>query len=377
MWTRDLRVQGAFRPEHRKSFGAARTLSAPRLDAFEPDAAMDDDSNVFTVWTIDANPDPELTGPQIQFSFRPAEDAYAEPAPVSASGRLAFRPRIATDEQNNALAVWIEDDADGTDRVRAAFRPAGFGLGFPKFGRLSPDGSDASEPQVVFDERGNALVAWVRADPEGDEDSQVESSFRPRGGSFGAARLISSAADGVATFGVRIAIDESATAVWSEFEGFSLRAMAAFRPKRGGFGTPVTLSTTGQGRVRAGRSRRRERQLGRHMDGGRPFGRRAAGCDVGLQAAPKDFGPAALLSPVGQAASGGRVATDDHDNAIAVWVAGDGQPVVQSAFRREGEELRERADPSRSRAPTSRRSSSTSAATRWRSGPGSSVTWVR
>ena len=49
-----LRVQGAFRAEHRKSFGSARTLSAPRLHAFEPDAVMDDESNVFTAWRLDA-----------------------------------------------------------------------------------------------------------------------------------------------------------------------------------------------------------------------------------------------------------------------------------------------------------------------------------
>ena len=206
---------------------------------------MDDESDVFTVWTIDVNPDPQLTEPRIQFSFRPAEDAYTEPAPVSTPGQLAFQPRIATDEHSNAIAVWIEDDADGTDRVRAAYRPAGWARSSRNRDAVAGR-SDASEPQVVFDERGNALVVWVRADPEGDGDSQVESSFRPRGGSFGAARLVSSAADGVAVFGVRLAIDESATAVWSEFEGAALRAIAAFRPKGGAFGSPVTLSTAGK-----------------------------------------------------------------------------------------------------------------------------------
>lgn len=338
VWTRNLRVQGAFRAEHRKSFGPARTMSAPRLDSFEPDPAMDDDSNVFTVWTIDANPDPELNEPQIQFSFRPAEDAYGEPAPVSTPGQLAFGPRIATDERNNALAVWVEDDADGTDRVRAAFRPAGFGIGFTPFGTpLSPDGSDASEPQVVFDERGNALVVWVRADPEGDGDSQVESSFRPRGGSFGPARLVSSAADGVATFGVRLAIDESATAVWSEFEELSLRAMAAFRPKGGSFAAPVRLSATNKVGFEP------DVAVDEHGDSVVTWTEAddlftGGGLTVMWASKPrtKAFGAAARLSPSGVEASDGRVATDDHDNAIAVWVAGDGQTVVQSAFRRDG-----------------------------------------
>jgi hypothetical protein len=336
VWTRDLRVQGAFRAEHRKAFGTARTMSAPRRDAFEPHAAMDDDSNVFTVWTVDVNPDPQLTEPQIQFSFRSAEDAYTEPAPVSTPGQLAFQPRIATDERNNALAVWVEDDGDGTDRVRAAFRPAGWALEFPKSWTLSPDGADASEPQVVFDERGNALVIWVRADPEGDGDSRVESSFRPRGGSFGAARLVSSAADGVAAFGVRLAIDESATAVWSEFEGVSLRAMAAFRPKGGAFGSPVTLSTAGKDGF--------EPDVGVDESGNSVVtwteGDLAAGGPPAVMWAfkprTKGFGGATQLSPAGLPASGGRVATDDHDNALAVWIAGDTESVAQAAFRRKG-----------------------------------------
>ena len=91
----------------------------------------------------------------------------------------------------------------------------------------------------------------------------------------------------------------------------------------------------------------------------------------------KGFGTAAQLSPAGRPASGARVATDDHGNAIAVWVAGDGEPVVQSAFRRAGKSFGSRTDTSPSPAPTSRRSSSTSAATRSQSGPGSSETWVR
>ena len=340
VWTRDLRVQGAFRAERAKQFGSAQTLSEPGFEAFEPDVAIDDDGSALTVWTLDANPDPALLEPQIQFSFRPAVGTFTEPAPISSPGRLAFQPRIATDEWGNALAVWIEDDEDGTDRVRAAFRPAGFALEFPQSWTLSEDGADASEPQVVFDERGNALVVWVRADPEGDGDSRVESAFRPKRGSFGAPTLVSSGADGVSAFGVRVAIDESATAVWSELEGFlTLRAVAAFRPKGGSFGAPVTLSAQGSAGFEPDVAvDERGNSLvvwteGDLVGGGDPSVMWA------FKPRTKSFGPAALLSPAGVAASGARVATDDHGNALAVWVAGDGDPVVQGAFRRNGKDF--------------------------------------
>ncbi|MGH2979774.1 MAG: hypothetical protein ACRDLQ_09090 [Solirubrobacterales bacterium] len=342
VWTRidtigNQRVQGAFRAEHRRSFGSTQTLSEPRFEAFEPDVAIDDDGNALSVWTFDANPDPALLEPQIQFSLRPAAGTFTEPAPISSPDRLAFQPRIATDEWGNALAVWVEDDEDGTNRVRAAFRPAGLALEFPQSWTLSEDGADASEPQVVFDERGNALVVWVRADPEGDGDSRVESAFRPKRGSFGTPTLVSSAEDGVAAFGVRVAIDESATAVWGELEGFTvLRAVAAFRPKGGSFGTPVALSAQGSAGFEPDVAVDEHGNSvvvwteGDLFSGGEPTVMWA------FKPRTKGFGPAALLSPAGVAASGARLATDDHSNALAVWVAGDGEPFVQAAFRRVG-----------------------------------------
>jgi hypothetical protein len=342
VWTRidasgNQRVQGAFRAEHRKSFGSAQTLSEPGFEAFEPDVAMDDDGNALAAWTLDADPDPAALAPRIQFSLRPAAGTFTEPTPVSSPERLAFQPRIATDEWGNAVAVWVEDDEDGTDRVRAAFRPAGFALEFPQSWTLSDDGADASEPQVVFDERGNALVVWVRADPDGDGDARVESAFRSRRGSFGAPTLVSSAEDGVAAFGVRLAIDESATAVWSELEDLvDLRAVAAFRPKGGSFGTPVTLSAQGQAGFEPDVAVDEEGNStvvwteGDLLAGGEPSVRWA------FKPRTKSFGAAAPLSPAGVAASTARVASDDHGNALSVWVAGDGEPVIQTAFRKQG-----------------------------------------
>jgi hypothetical protein len=336
VWTRDLRVQGAFRAEHRKLFGSAQTLSEPGFDAFEPDAAMDDDGNVHTVWTLDTDIDPEVVAPVVQFSFRPAVGTFTEPVPVSDRSRLAFQPRIATDEHSNALAVWIEDDEDGTDRVRAAYRPAGYALEFPRTWTLSEDGADASEPQVVFDERGNALVVWVRADPEGDGDSRIESAFRPRGGNFGAAGLVSSGADGVSAFAVRVAIDESATAVWSELEGFDqLRAVAAFRPKGAGFRAPVTLSSPGSAGFEPDVAVDEHGNSTAVWTEGDLFGGGQPSVMWAFKPRTKSFGAAAQLSPAGIGAFNPRVATDERNNAIAVWVAGD-DPVLQSAFRKEG-----------------------------------------
>src|SRR6185295_10054063 len=144
---------------------------------------------------------------------------------------------------------------------------------------------------------------WVRADPEGDGDSRVESAFRPRFGSFGAPTLVSSGADGVAAFELRLAIDESATAVWSQLEGFTeLRAVAAFRPKGGSFGTPITLSALDKVGFEPDVAVDEHGNSVAVWTEGDPFSGRES-VKWAFKPRTKGFGPAAPLSPPGLAAS--------------------------------------------------------------------------
>ena len=233
--------------------------SAPRrrcrlrgFDAFEPDAAMDDDGNVFTVWTIDVNPDPQSDRPQIQFSFRPAEDAYHRAGP----DLDPWSARVPTADRDR----------------RAEQRPGGLGRGRrrrhgPGPSRIPAGRVGAGVPAVVDPVAGRRRRLRAAGRVRRARQRAGRLGARRPGGRRGLAGrvarsgpgaaaserrgLVSSGADGVAAFGVRLAIDESATAVWSEFEGFSLRAMAAFRPKGGGFGSTGDPVDGRQGRVRA------------------------------------------------------------------------------------------------------------------------------
>jgi len=114
---------------------------------------------------------------------------FGQPETISPPGVQASGSHIATDERGNAIAVWTAGP-DGEHEIQAAFRPNGGPWGQPQ--TLSVPGEDSTEPQVVFDERDNALVAWTSfqdspADPQ-LASARVRASFRPRGGSFAPSR---------------------------------------------------------------------------------------------------------------------------------------------------------------------------------------------
>jgi hypothetical protein len=240
VWTRadqsSLSVQAAFRPKD-GSFGAPQTIST--TDADEPDVAVDERGNSHAVWT--GYPDGV---PTVMSAFRPRTGAWSAPTRISDAGHHAFGPRVAVDGRNNAVATWVAD-ADGTSDqdpnfIEAATRPEGgsFGAGTT----VSEESGAAFEPQVVFDERDNVLLAWSRTV---DGVSRVETASRAEGATlFGAPQTVSPA--GVDAYEPRLAVDESAALVWTEAPGPDLtRVQGAFKPKGGAFGAPQALAEPG------------------------------------------------------------------------------------------------------------------------------------
>ena len=380
VWTRDLRVQGAFRAEHRKSFGSARThvgSAARRIRAGRGDGRRQ--QRVHGVDHRRRTPIPQLTEPQIQFSFRPAEDAYTEPAPVSTPGQLAFEPRIATDEREQ--------------------RPRRLGRGRRR--RHRPGASRIPAGRVRRSSFPQSWTAVARRLPTPPSRRSCSTSAATRWwcgcaptrrvtGTHGSSRH---SAPGVAASerrgwsrAQRTAWPSSACASRStrarppcgaSSRESSLRAIAAFRPKGGGFGSPVTLSTAGKDGFEpdVGVDERGNSVVtwteGDLVAGGPPAVMWA------FKPRTKGFGGAAQLSPAGLPASG-RARRHRRPRQRGRGLGRRRHRVRRpGCVSQEGQGVRGRADHLGRRVPTSPRSSSTSAATRLRSGPGSSATRVR
>ena len=237
VWTRqsatgELSVQAAFRPKG-GVFAAQQTLSVAG-QAFEPHVAVDQRGNALAAWTQEVG-----GSPRVFSAFRPRTGEWSASAQVSPDALDASEAHVAVDRSNNAIAAWTSD-ADGANPsdptfIQAALRPAGGSFGAAE--TISSDTGSASKPEAVFDERGNALVAWSRFD---GSNTRVEASFHPRTGGFEVAQVLSP--PGNDAFEPRIAVDESAGVVWTRTDGTNLRVQGAFRNKGGTFGAAQTLS---------------------------------------------------------------------------------------------------------------------------------------
>jgi PKD domain len=103
-------------------------------------------------------------GPLIQAAFKPADGAWeAPPVDLSAFSGLtsAENPDVAFDDRGDALAVWSEQSSPGAPPVvQAAFKPAG-GVWHAPTDISGPAWGDTYRSGIAFDEQGDAITVWV------------------------------------------------------------------------------------------------------------------------------------------------------------------------------------------------------------------------
>lgn len=86
-------------------------------------------------------------------------DSWSEPARLdnTALGDIAY-PQLAMDSQGNAYAVWTQHDINGWDLYARRFNAAS--TAWTGIEALDTTNDDAYKPQLVFDSRDKAIVAW-------------------------------------------------------------------------------------------------------------------------------------------------------------------------------------------------------------------------
>jgi hypothetical protein len=176
VWTRsngsDAIVQAAVRPSGGE-WSEADDLSATGQDAGEGDVGIDEAGEAVAVWTRSNGSDAI-----VQAAVRPSGGEWSEADDLSATGRSAFSPVVATNDALGAVAAWYR--SDGTNlRVQAAVRTAG---DWSKPDDLSAAGEGAAFPEVALDAAGNAFAVFGR---DGDDGPFVQAT----GYDFSAPRL--------------------------------------------------------------------------------------------------------------------------------------------------------------------------------------------
>jgi len=189
---------------------SGETISNP--NAQQPHVAALPAGQAIAVW-IRSNGTNDL----VQVAVRNSSGVWGTAEDISAVGQSAFEPRIATDPNGNAVAVWTR--SDGTNlRIQGAYRPAGGSFGAVQ--TLSAAGSSASQPRVSMDALGNAVAIWARTDPSVSKD-RIQVALRPAGtgSSFGTPETLSTSQ--LNSFQPRVAAEPNgnAVAVWTATNG--------------------------------------------------------------------------------------------------------------------------------------------------------------
>jgi hypothetical protein len=228
--------------------------------------------------------------------------------------RPAYPYDLVTSPAGDVFGLWAGTNLDGTSGgpLRIAVHPTG-----GDFGAVQ----DVSEPEqevrsvgLVFDRAGNALVAWT-------VPGRLEYSIRPRGGSFGPARILSTSLRPVysASFDVASNGAGRAAIVWRDRRAGHRQMRAAFGTVADGFGPSKAIG---------GRSSRgpyvtvgRDGEAVAAWRGGRGTAAAPLNVSAAIARPGHGFGPPAVLrqSYVEQL----RVLDDGHGTARVLWLAAE------------------------------------------------------
>ncbi len=175
-----------------------------------------------------------------------ATPAWLAPVGVSGGDQKVGEPRIAFDEQGDAVAVWRTEDGKleggvSSYEVRTAFRPAGSTWQTPE--RLSPYGQSAEDANVAFDARGDAFAAWGAYNSDvadGGAHFSVQATFRPAGGMW-QAPVDLSPVEAPGPENPSLAVDAKGDAMVSWNRGAG-PVQEAFKPAGGAWQAPVDLT---------------------------------------------------------------------------------------------------------------------------------------
>jgi DNA-binding beta-propeller fold protein YncE len=224
------------------SLSAIQGLSvyASGYDGRVPQAAVDPNGNAVFVWEL-AGGEPE----RIQARARSAAGTLSGAPKLSAPGLDAFNPQLGVDQGGNAVFVWEQYDGTtdcphypGCLRVQARARSMAGTLSTVQ--TLSDPGKNARTPQVAVDHDGNAVAVWQRPDETTDCPSapsewrpsclRIQARVRSAAGTLGAINILSD--PGRDAFEAQVALDQSgnAAAVWRRFGGANWRIQAAVGP---------------------------------------------------------------------------------------------------------------------------------------------------
>ncbi len=177
--------------------------------ASSPQVAMNDNGSAIITWV-----QPESSYDRIYKSVY-SNGAWSTPAVISSniSSYNASSPRLAMDDNGNAIITWVENDGSNNQIFKSDYR----GGIWSAYDTISDNVSQpASDPQVAMDNNGNAIITWVQSD--GSDDQIFMSEYRSNAWVNPAGSSDNISPDNYAASSPHVAMADNNTAIitWSE-----------------------------------------------------------------------------------------------------------------------------------------------------------------
>ena len=139
-------------------------ISPDEGSAYSPQIAMDDNGNAIIVWyEVGSN------GPTKIFKSEYRNGMWTHPASlaetISLNGYSAYAPKVAMDNNGNAIIVWWQYDSSYYWQIfKSEYRGGVWHHPTSLSDKISPDGQSAQYAQVAMDNNGNAIIVWGQTD---------------------------------------------------------------------------------------------------------------------------------------------------------------------------------------------------------------------
>jgi len=192
-------------------------ISPDGQHASSPQVAMDDNGNAIIVWSqYDGNGIDQI------FKSEYRSGTWTHPASlsdnISPDGQHAYYPQVAMDDNGNAVIVWRQSDGSNTQIFKSEYRSGTWTHPISLSDNISPDGQDASNPQVATDDNGNAVIVWTQYD--GSNWQVFKSEYRSGTWTHPASLADNISPDGSAS-DPQVAMDDNGNAVivWRQSDG--------------------------------------------------------------------------------------------------------------------------------------------------------------
>ena len=212
-------VQAAVRPAG-GTWSSPQDLSSPGVIAFEPDVSVEA-GRATVVWTAT-----QASRTVIESSSRPIGGAWSAPRLLSDTNSNATAPVVSMDDRGGAVAAWQWFDGAHLAVAAAVLPPDGL---WSSQELLSAAGRDALRPRVATDAAGNAAAGWIRSNGSWNA---AQLSYRPAGGRWEPPRNLSNRSGNAAALDVVMNRRGDALAVWKQGRGggSSAALWSSFRP---------------------------------------------------------------------------------------------------------------------------------------------------